>query len=64
LEGISSVMIDDRVVLVALAAFCTISAAGAMVDGVGCVGSCVAEREKWAALVQLNVDHWNSRKLN
>jgi hypothetical protein len=36
----------------------------AMVDGVGCAGSCVAEREKWAASVQLNVDHWNGRKLN
>jgi hypothetical protein len=49
LEGIDSVMIDDRVVLAVLAAFCIISAAGAMVDGVGCVGSYVwAEREKWA----------------
>jgi hypothetical protein len=41
-------MIDDRDVLAALAAFCIISAAGAMVDGIGCVGSSVAEREKWA----------------
>jgi hypothetical protein len=48
LEGIDSVVIDDRVVPAALAAFCIISEVGAMVDGVGCVGSCVAEREKWA----------------
>jgi hypothetical protein len=49
-------MIDDRVVP---AAFCIITAAGAMVDGVGFVGSCVVERERWAAS-----DLWNGRKLN
>jgi hypothetical protein len=55
LEGIDSVMIDDRVVPAALAAFCIITAAGAMVDGVGFVGSCVVEREKWAASIKLNM---------
>lgn len=36
-EGIDGVMIDDRIVPAALAAFCNISVAGAiMVDGVEC----------------------------
>jgi hypothetical protein len=48
-------MIDDRVVPVAAAVFCNISAYGAMVDGVGCVGSRMARERNGRASVQLKL---------
>jgi hypothetical protein len=65
LEGIDGVVTDDRVMLVALAAFCNISGAnGGMIDVVGCVGSCGRRERNGRAWVQLKLDRWNGRKLN
>ncbi len=51
----NGVNINGRVVPAALAASCNISADRSLVDGVGCIGSCVAEREKWVGFVQLKL---------
>ena len=63
LEDNDGVMIDDRGVPAALAAFYNISAAGAMVDGVECAGSCcdgrvaaMLKREKWACFGSTEAD--------